>query len=334
MNSRKTKRRIHSLYMVLILLAIFLIASSYAWFSANREVSITGITAHVAAAEGLQISLDGVAWGSSVTVNEGNLATVNAESNTYTVNNYTWPDKLEPVSTDGTFTGTDMNFYYGDISADGSTLSSVAAATPASNKYIAFDIYLKNASSQASDDLQLSTGSYVQINSEEGKADTGLEFSTRTGILLYSSTAEFTAAQSDIVGLASGTPTAAIWEPNYNLHIAEIVKNDPRIDAADTAFNTLGITAKAVGTDVAGANGTTANDYMVAPFTIKTDATVGTITNLLAVDGTTQLKLTGNSIMKARVYIWLEGQDPDCQDTASTGKAFDIQVNLTKPATT
>ena len=337
--SRKSKRRIHSLYMMLLLTAILLILSSYAWFSANREVSITGITAHVAAAEGLQISLDGVEWKSSVEVNESNLANAKAESTKYTVNNYTWPDQLEPVSTDGTFTGSDINFYSGNISADGATLSGVTAAATTSNKYIAFDIYLKNASSKATDNLQLSTGSYVKINKDEGKADTGLEYSTRTGMLLYSNTAVFTASQEDIVKLASGTPLAAIWEPNYNKHIAEIVKNDLRIDAADTVFNTLGLTAKSSGNDVAEANRKELkkdgdDGYLAAPVTIKTDGENGTVTNMVAVDGKTQLVLQPNTIMKARMYIWLEGQDPDCQDTASTGKAFDIQFNLTKPPAT
>ena len=45
-----------------------------------------------------------------------------------------------------------------------------------------------------------------------------------------------------------------------------------------------------------------------------------------------KLMLAQNSIMKARVYIWLEGQDPDCIDTASTGKSIDIVLGFTKPA--
>ena len=56
--SRKSKRRLNSLFMTLLLTAVLLIMSTYAWFSANRIVEITGITAKVSAAEGLQISLD------------------------------------------------------------------------------------------------------------------------------------------------------------------------------------------------------------------------------------------------------------------------------------
>ena len=73
---------------------------------------------------------------------------------------------------------------------------------------------------------------------------------------------------------------------------------------------------------------------MGAPTTLTSDAgTVTSVTDMKAVDGSTQLMLGQNSIMKARVYIWLEGQDPDCNDTASTGRAFDIAIGFTKPAT-
>ena len=84
--SRKSKRRMNSLFMALLLTAVMLIMSTYAWFSANRVVTIDGITAKVSAAEGLQISLDGSSWSSSVTVNSTTLAAA-ASFNNYTVKN-------------------------------------------------------------------------------------------------------------------------------------------------------------------------------------------------------------------------------------------------------
>ena len=39
--SRKSKRRMNSLFLTLVLTAIMLIMSTYAWFSANRQVEIT-----------------------------------------------------------------------------------------------------------------------------------------------------------------------------------------------------------------------------------------------------------------------------------------------------
>ena len=97
--SRKSKRRMNSLFLTLILTAIMLIMSTYAWFSANRQVEINGITAKVRAAEGLQISLDGENWDTQVTINKAKLVALGTA-----VNNVAWADKLEPVSTDGTTT--------------------------------------------------------------------------------------------------------------------------------------------------------------------------------------------------------------------------------------
>ena len=57
--SRRSRRKLNSLFMTLILTGMLLLSSTYAWFSANKEVALEGINAKVVAAEGLQISLDG-----------------------------------------------------------------------------------------------------------------------------------------------------------------------------------------------------------------------------------------------------------------------------------
>ena len=342
--TRQSKRKLKSIFVMVLLTALLSIASTYAWFSANKEVSLTGIKARVAAAEGLQVSLDGEAWSASVAITQATLAAA-------TDNVYSWPTQLTPVSTDGTTTGGKLNLKYGDVNATGDVLSSVAAETDLGNtKYISFDLYLKNSSSQTVDNLQLSTGTNVAINTTDGgKEGTGLENSIRAAIVMYGATAPMTAAGADIRALAAGTdPEVAIWEPNYNAHINEVVTNDRRITAANSTFNTLGLTAAASGTvyQVDTPDGkyyaedtehtlTLGDDNanLGAPTTMQTTGSVTAITNVMTVDETpAQITMTGNSIMKLRVYIWLEGQDPDCNDTASTGKAIDVAINLTKPA--
>lgn len=366
--SRKSKRKLNSLFTMLLLTAVLMIVSTYAWFSANREVSITGITAKVQAAEGLQISLDAKTWGSSIAVNQAALAalgqTVVPEGQeSHTINTYQWPDELQPVSTAGQIQGSDVVFSFGEVDATGAKLAGIgnAAAVTAEDenhkfpnaKFIAFDIYLKNSSSNNDGDkLQLSTGSKVTINTEEGgKELTGLENCVRAGLLLYSNTKTFTDSQDAIVQIAAGTPKFAIWEPNYKKHIGEVVTNDGRIGAADTEFNTLGLLAASQGKNITPINTVdtltasqynpstgalienTEAAYMAIPKTVTSDTgEVTTIKYLTSVDSTPeQLVLAKNSVMKARVYIWLEGQDPDCNDTASTGRAFDISINLRKP---
>ena len=156
--SRKSKRRMNSLFLALLLTAVMLIMSTYAWFSANRVVTIDGITAKVSAAEGLQISLDGEHWASTIDVTKTALAAA-------TGNNYQFPDELIPVSSDGTNASGDLNFWYGDVSADGSYLSNVAAVSASSGgKFIAFDCYFKNSSSQTTDVFQFNGGTNVALS--------------------------------------------------------------------------------------------------------------------------------------------------------------------------
>ena len=68
--SRRSRRKLNSLFMTLLLTGMLLLTSTYAWFSANKEVALEGINAKVVAAEGLQISLDGEAWSSKITINK------------------------------------------------------------------------------------------------------------------------------------------------------------------------------------------------------------------------------------------------------------------------
>lgn len=373
--SRKSKRRMNSLFMALLLTAIMLIMSTYAWFSANRQVNIEGITAKVRAAEGLQISLDGISWDTAVTISKTKLIELGQS-----VNKVSWADKLEPVSSDGTYNTTtgELNFYYGEVSPDGSILKNVRQATSVAttsteegnagntgpkNKYIAFDIYLKNSSSRTTDPMQLANGSLVAITKDEAKGkgqdNTGLEFSVRTAIEFYSNPATFTDSQSVITGKAFGTPQIAIWEPNFDQHIAEIQRVDGRISNTTQAWNTLAINNTADGKNIQGVNvgeaqigsalavaldtnGNVLTDpageagtYMTIPSTIQTSGNIQADQPLYNVNGTGkdyQITIPGNAITKARVYIWLEGQDPDCQDTASTGQSFDLQINLSKTA--
>ena len=324
--SRRSRRKLNSLFMVLVLTGMLLLSSTYAWFSANKVVTLKGINAKVAAAEGLQISLDGETWSSEITINKENLTAALG-------NNYAWPDELIPVSTTGATTSGNMNMYYGDVSADGTSLTQAKDKTTDTTQFIAFDLYFKNSSSSETGDiLQLNSGTMVDIASD-GVENTGLENSVRAGVVLWGGTAVMSADGDTVRAIEAGTPLVSIWEPNYNKHIAEVVKNDERIDSDSSAFTTLGLKGIGDGT-VEGINEKSLegeSSTLGEQTTIQTDASLTSATNLTNLGGDS-LMLSPNAIMKARIYIWLEGQDPDCIDTASTGKSLDFEIGFTKPA--
>ncbi len=337
--SRKSKRRMNSMFLSLLLTALLLIMSTYAWFTANRQVQINTITAKVSAAEGLQISLDGKTWKTSITVDPTELAKagqVSAAAET-SPGKLSWPDDLEPVSTIGEVSSADVVFQKGKYTS-GKDLDSITNAPLSNLDYIAFDVYLKNSSSQGNDPLQLDAGSSVVIGS--GTANTGLEYSPRVGFLLYDQTANFTDdVDTKIKALTSTGDTSSkfsIWEPNAKGHIDEVVTNNEEV-TANTANSTYGLTAgstsatkvEGIVTTAAAVSGKSALQTTMQ----TTAASLGAAMNLTDTAGA-NLTLAKNKIMKMRVYIWLEGQDPDCIDTASTGVSFDTTIKFCKPGVT
>ena len=335
--SRKSKRRMNSMFLSLLLTALLLIMSTYAWFTANRNVSIDMITAKVSAAEGLQISLDGENWNTSITVNAEKLAAAGQVSAAAASNpgKLSWPDYLEPVSTIGEVRSADVVFQKGRY-VSGKDLESITNSPLKNEDYIAFDVYLKNSSSKDDGDpLQLDEGSSVVIGS--GTAGTGLEYSPRVGFLLYDKTANFTDdVDTKIKALTSTSDTSSqfsIWEPNAAGHIDEVLANNKEVKA-DTANNTYGLTAASTSTEKVTGIVTTAaavEGKSALQTTMQTTAeSLGDPMNLTDTTGA-NLVLAKNQIMKMRVYIWLEGQDPDCIDTASTGVSFDTTIKFCKP---
>lgn len=220
--------------------------------------------------------------------------------------------------------------------------------------YLVFDAYLKNLSRLTDGDrdpLQLNVDSMVTA----GKQGTGLENSVRIGLVVYGNPVDITATGASARAIeADGSETVAIWEPNYRLHTDYVVANDTRVNDNIYELETYGIKDN-IGTVAEPAVPTVIEDITVTPeqdsnlkkvFTNKVaqnediengdlktlvDAQ-GNPPTLLQIDGTTPLSLAPNTISKVRIYIWLEGQDPDCVDLASTGDEVIATLRLIKPA--
>jgi len=363
--SRKSKRKMNSLFMALLLSAILLIMSTYAWFTANRVVTINGITAKVTVAEGLQISLDGQNWSNSITANASvlnALGTVTKDNNTINVNNWIWPSELKPVSCDGILNSNLPVFKDGNITTDGVTLNGITTVTPnygatvttdsttgeisKGDKLIAFDVYLRNTSGQTgSDTFQLGTGSKVALLSSDdgGVEGTGLEYSSRVGVLLYGGNVSTSAQdQYNICNIAASGAKFAIWEPNYQLHISDTDAMDGRITGTTDPYLTYAVKSTQSAQNIENVlNNADTTNLSVVKTTYSTvanttadmnlnDASTGTVEGA-TVTGATALTLPRNAVSKATIYIWLEGQDPDCNDYASAGGGLQYVIKFTKP---
>ena len=238
----------------------------------------------------------------------------------------------------------------------------------ADHPYLVFDMYLRNISAKESgiDKLELNKESSVFINTatiddtqQEGKGQegTGLEYSARVGFVIYGNTVSVTAQDDATLGTvgeqirgitATNTEVAAIWEPNHTFHTQYVVNNNGRgITALSQVVTTYGIKSAVAAqaepnnkvTDINadtdantdGIEDTNAN--LVAVKTFTTSYGNDLLTNQKKAITDTEGNVIGlkpNQISKVRVYIWLEGQDPDCVDLASTGDKLNINLKLTK----
>lgn len=262
--SRKNKRKseMNAMFFIILLALVMFIISTYAWFSTQKNVSITNLTGTVEVAEGLEISLDADKWSNGLVLGteDGQLSIID---DAYSGNHNLSPSEMLPVSTLGLVSGsqTDLKMLRGKIenSKELSEIKSMVETdnTPSSSTYpgyFAFDIFLKNNSKTDNDDeLQLNYDSLLEIL-EADKSATGLQNTARVAFALYNGTADVMAEQAEILKQTAGigvgsSPVSiknvAIWEPNSNDHVPYIVQNNNKItwssaDAVKYATKQLG----------------------------------------------------------------------------------------------
>ncbi len=366
--TKKSQKRTKFLLLLIVLTAILSITATYAWFSSQRDVEIVGMKLNVEIAENMQISLDGEHWVQSITIDNmrqfyGTYSVdtthqANKDENT----NYV-PTELKPVSTIGEVANGKLQFMKGEATVSATGVTSLAATACSeddltagtevtakegandNHPYLVFDMYLRNLSRQVSDKLILNTGSRVWVDddtpaSQEGTGveGTGLENCARVAFIPYKTTADVTANGTTIRALtADGTETAAIWEPNDLAHTADAVSNSKRGVVNGTTMPTYGVKYAEDGVTIDDVEATTGDDKLEEQVTMKPtyDASTGTTAQADITDTEgTAIVLQPNKITKVRVYIWLEGQDVDCLNTASYGDRLQAKIRLTKPVGT
>lgn len=243
------------------------IISTYAWFSTQRNVSITNLSGTVQVAEGLEISLDALNWSNGITLGKDkSKGELDLEVDAYAGHNNLVPTEMLPASTLGlvtTDTMTGLNLLRGKLT-NTKELSEIAVLKESNRNmvsgqvgfelkypgYFAFDIFLKNSSKSnvTPDILQLNYDSSLQIM-EGGDASTGLQNTARIAFVKYGGTsvegatgtwsgvAGVNDSQAQILaatGAVEGGDTVyvtdvAIWEPNANDHVEYIVTNNNKI---------------------------------------------------------------------------------------------------------
>ena len=235
-NERNSRKRLNALILLVAFTAILLIVATYAWFSTQKNVTLSGLTGKVNVAEGLQISLDALNWANEIDLTndaEAYFAQTNtdlgldgtpgkeklslknpwkaAADSSYPARNNLVPSELLPASTtaqsnEGIGLG-DLNMYRGE-NTSGIKLGTIQKITADNSAgYYAIDFFLQNSSSEeqileGTDLLKLETTSAITL--EGTKYSTGLQNTLRVAFAVYD---EDTALEDKT--LVSATPDQA-----------------------------------------------------------------------------------------------------------------------------
>ena len=319
-NSKKRKKSRTKKFILLLLLTIVMLGSStYAWFTANQVVTINSIDVKVEASNGLQISTDANAWKSVIT---------NADITTgYTSHTNQLPATVTAVSTDGAVDSTTghLKLYRGIVGNDESTgdynITTVleTEAAGSTGNFVAFDVFLRVDTDQT---IYLTTNSNVVA--KEGTDDKGLKNAARVGFVTLGEGAS-TDTVANLTGLSNKIATKAIiWEPNMDTHstmVTNTVAPEYGVTLVQNSNTPYYGVNKVIGTAVNLKNlvkgADTTNATLVTP-DMKTAAVNS------AYQRAFDLKA---GVTKMRIYMWIEGQDIDCENNA-TGSDITYNVQL------
>ena len=295
------KRRIRNLTSLCGLSAIILAVSTYAWFTGLQDVSVGTFQVEIAAADSMQLSLNGEQWSESLTFTKDDLT-----SKAYSATSFNWPSKgLVPVSSIGDMDSASsrMIMYekasmtttpggYRLIANKVANTSGDYEGVQGQNGFLAFDLFIKNFSGTAyftenneanEEAIYLTPDSKVSIGSS-GIASSGIQNSVRVAFAQIGRVSAFNNTTSQITGITcsnAGSDTndtsyvtgicrkAQIWEPNDTKHVATAInwytKSCKKRTAADLVDASYSGTCNTV------ADGNYYNTYAIAKEINATD---------------------------------------------------------------
>lgn len=355
MNKKKQKKNdLRSSIILLLLLLLLLISATYAWFTANQTVKISSIDVRIEAQNGLQISTDASTWKSIITNTD-----ITTGYGTNGTDKNQLPSSMEPVSTIGEVVGDRMRMFYGiaapDDNDDGKYKLTATEETyegdqnttdkdgkgnnvdDGTRRYVAFDVFLKV---DAPTQLQLGLDSNVI---KKGADDRGIKQASRVAFCILGNKTVGTSV-TDLIGITGGT-TSYIWEPNANWHTSAAnehaktnygVTTDLKLDGTEAAIAYSGIKAPISAENAEILKNTNASYFgAVTPnYITYSNAAADQMIDLASQQPLTEgidIFSLSAGITKVRIYMWIEGQDYDCENTASgTDISYNLQIQVKK----
>lgn len=293
---------------------IALTGISYAWFTMGNTASLDSLDVQVTTATGISVSMDAVDWKSTLTATEIMTDYSEGDDATYgDITNQFPADSILPVSTAGAVSDGEMAIFYGEVNGDDS-LTSTSETAPDQysdeGNYIAFDLFFDVAEKT---ELYLGSGSavtYIDDENSNTTDDYGTQNSVRVAFVDLGCDTTTTQATTQALAGEGITQASFIWEPNATDHTDYAIANNSGISDKVVAYSGFNSEFSELPVSSLGEKVTSMDNLVRASAPISIDGSV------VVADYITTLEVGFNKI---RVYIWIEGQDVDCNNDISFG---------------
>ena len=333
MTKNKRKKRSKKIFIAILMIlfsGVVLTASTYAWFTANKTVTVDEIQVNVAASNGLQISVDATSWKTLISNDD-----IRGAGTTYAgAVNQLPTTSIVPTSSIGeidTTTGF-MKMFKGDIvsNASGTNILKAVQSTEThstkSGDFIAFDLFF-----QVTEDTPVYLTDASNVIAVD--ASKGIENAARVAFVEQGNAAAGTVVGTVQALKSDGTTPAIIWEPNTDVH---------KPAAVVAALSTYGITTTEAGAARINYNGVKApipegeniplNSTDEKYFSAVTPK-LTSVADGIPDTGYLPLFTLKAGTTKVRIYMWVEGQDVDCENNASgSSLAYNLQFSVLNKA--
>lgn len=331
----KEKNNFNRNLIFTFLVGVLLISATYAWFYASLNVKVNFFNMIVSNESGLYISFDGKGFGSKVEISRDNL--IYNLNNTYPNHTNQWASRgLYTVSTNGISSKDNYKF---DVFAASNIEVNASKTTRRKllstklldedkasdgNSFIAFDIFLKNASgSPYSDNLYLTKETAITFDKEIFDDADGSINSIRLGFVKIGSVP----IKSDLSMIqnikCNNNCEMIIYEPNSRNHSQSSIERALKygVKLIDGIYTpTFAVIKEGEFLEIANGHAGSGVPTDLEHFKMQENIT----------DFDKPLFQIPNGITKVRVYVWIEGQDMDSLVTNSKGAAIDISIQFFK----
>lgn len=305
------KRAFISAIAMLIVSAIVLTSSTFAWFSMAKKAEVETMQLNITSPEGIQISANTSAWTTSLTEDDFK-ATSTTRFKADDDNTNHFPEVLSPSSSAFRCQAATLpTFFSGSIDESGK--ANAAKVTDATGGYVVFDLFVKLGAAQ-----NVYFGDSTITCADNADVPTAM----RIAAVNCGYSTDKTTAKTVLEGIArygittsTGKPTITVYEVDSKNHTEASGYDD------GTALTTQGVTVAYTGQTPQGTNNNVFTRDGVYTETLNcTQATDASKSSAY---------FYGNvGINRIRVYIWMEGNDVDCANDVA-GSTIDVNLILT-----